>query len=97
MATVITTHTFLNIIMKYVGIRLSSCGHTECEVTEQVTNANRVAGCLNDTLRRNKCIRKEIKSRTYKAVVTPVTTYMAEKEPDAARTQRFTEQLRSKY
>jgi hypothetical protein len=60
--------------MKYLGKRLSSCGNIEVEVKEQVRKGNRVAGCLNDTTWRNKYIRKEIKSKLYKAVVRSIVT-----------------------
>jgi hypothetical protein len=64
--------------MKYLGIRFSSYGNIEDEVKEQVTEANSVAGCLNDTIWRNIYIRKETKSRIYKAVVRPIITYTVE-------------------
>lgn len=39
---------------KYLGINLSSYGDLVSEVKEQVTKASRVAGCLNDTIWRNR-------------------------------------------
>jgi hypothetical protein len=47
------------------------------EVKEQVTIANRLAGCLNDTIWRNKYIREETKRRIYRALVKPTMTYTA--------------------
>jgi alpha-galactosidase len=68
--------------MKYLGIHLSSSGNIEDKVKKQITKINRVAGGLNDTVRRNKYTRKQTKSTFYKAVVTPIMTYAAEKRPD---------------
>ncbi|XP_030746595.1 uncharacterized protein LOC115875314 [Sitophilus oryzae] len=56
---------------KYLGIELSGYGDIETEVRLQTTKAMRVAGCLNDTIWKNKYIGVEVKSRIYKAVVRP--------------------------
>jgi hypothetical protein len=85
--------TELTMGMKYLGIRLSSYGNIEDEVKGHVTKANRVAGCLNNTIWRNKYSRKETKTTLYKTVpvVRPIMIYTAETRPDTARTQRLLE------
>jgi hypothetical protein len=75
--------------MKYLGIRLSSYGNMEDESKEQVTKANKVTCCLNDTIWRKKYIKKETKSRIYKAVVRLIKTYTAKIGPDTAISQRI--------
>lgn len=76
---------------RYLGIEISVCGDVEEEVREQTTRATRVAGCLNDTVWRNKNISIQTKSRIYKAVVRPTMTYTAETRPDTARTRQLLE------
>lgn len=77
--------------VKYLGIKLTYNNDIEEEVREQTMKANRIAGCLNDTIWRNKHIRTETKSRIYKSVVRPVMTYTAETRPQTSRTQRYLE------
>lgn len=76
---------------KYLGIKLSYDNNIEDEVRDQTIKANRTAGCLNDTIWRNKHLRIETKARIYKAVVRPVMTYTAETRPETRRTQRYLE------
>ncbi|XP_030766597.1 uncharacterized protein LOC115890494, partial [Sitophilus oryzae] len=66
---------------KYLGIELSGYGDIEIEVRQQTTKAMRVAGCLNDTIWKNKYVGVEIKSRIYKAIIRPIMTYTAETRP----------------
>ncbi|XP_030767906.1 uncharacterized protein LOC115891558 [Sitophilus oryzae] len=68
---------------KYFSIELSGYGDIETEVRQQTTKA----GCLNDTIWKNKYIGVEVKSRIYKAIL----TYTAETRPDRAKTKRFLE------
>jgi hypothetical protein len=82
-------HNRINNGNEFLGIRPSSCGNIENEAKKQVTKANKVACCLNDTIWRNKYIRKQAKFRICKAVVRPNMTYRTETRPDTARTQRL--------
>jgi hypothetical protein len=50
-------------------------------IKHEVTKANRVADCLNDTIWRNRYFRKETKSRVYKAVVRPIMTEEIDRTP----------------
>jgi hypothetical protein len=43
-----------------------------CVLKSQTQKAARVADCLNDLIWRRKNMRKEIKSKTYKANVRPI-------------------------
>ncbi|KAK9887098.1 hypothetical protein WA026_020042 [Henosepilachna vigintioctopunctata] len=76
---------------KYLGIEISSYGDVEAEVREQATKAARIAGCLNDTIWRNKHIGIEAKARIYKATVRPIMTYTAETRPETTKTRRLLE------
>ena len=66
---------------KYLGISISGFGDVKTEVSEQTQKATRVAGCMNDTIWRNRHIGTENKSRKYKAVIRPIMTYNAETRP----------------
>ena len=76
---------------KYLGIEISGYGDVEAEVRERTTKATRIAGCLNDTIWRNKNIEVETKARIYKATVRPIMTYTAETRPDTAKTKQLLE------
>ncbi|XP_015177010.1 PREDICTED: uncharacterized protein LOC107066683 [Polistes dominula] len=78
---------------RYLGIEISGYGdiEEEEEVREQTTKAIRVAGCLNDTISRNKNIRTETKARIYKTTIRPIMTYCAETRPDSAKIKRLLE------
>ncbi|XP_057653803.1 uncharacterized protein LOC130892403 [Diorhabda carinulata] len=77
--------------IKYLGIELTGYGDIETEVRQQTIKAARVAGCLNDTVWKNKYISIEAKSRAYKTVIRPIMTYSAETRPDTAKTKRLLE------
>ncbi|XP_045463812.1 uncharacterized protein LOC123673370 [Harmonia axyridis] len=76
---------------KYLGIELSGYGDIELEVRQQTNKALRVAGCLNDTIWKNKYLHTETKARIYKSVIRPIMTYTAETRPDTAKTKRILE------
>lgn len=76
---------------KYLGIELSGFGDVESEVRQQTNKALRVAGCLNDTIWKNKYLQTETKSRIYKATIRPIMTYTAETRPDTTKTKRILE------
>ena len=76
---------------KYLGISISGFGDVEAEVREQTQKATRIAGCLNDTIWRNRNIGTETKSRIYKAVIRPIMTYTAETRPDTSKTKQLLE------
>lgn len=76
---------------RYLGIEISGYGDVEAEVRELTTKATRIAGCLNDTIWRNKNIKVETKSRIYKAMVRPTMTYTAETRPDTTKTKQLLE------
>ncbi|XP_044767088.1 uncharacterized protein LOC123322993 [Coccinella septempunctata] len=76
---------------RYLGIELSGYGDVEEEVRQQTTKAARVAGCLNDTIWRNKHMRTDTKIRIYKTTIGSIMTYCAETRADTARTKRLLE------
>ncbi|XP_015181515.1 PREDICTED: uncharacterized protein LOC107069067 [Polistes dominula] len=76
---------------RYLGIEISGYGDIEEEVREQTTKAARVAGCLSDTIWRNKNIKIETKARIYKITIRPIMTYCAETRSDSAKTKRLLE------
>jgi hypothetical protein len=71
--------------VNYLGIKLMSDGNTEREVCEQLMKANRITGCLDDCVWRNKYLNKETKVRIYKSVVRPIMTYVCETRPDSMK------------
>ncbi|XP_057652719.1 uncharacterized protein LOC130891773 [Diorhabda carinulata] len=71
------------------GNRISGYGDIETEVKQQTIKAARAAGCLIETIWKNKYISIEAKSRTYKTVIRPIMTYAAETRPDTAKTKRL--------
>ncbi|CAG9835898.1 unnamed protein product [Diabrotica balteata] len=75
----------------YLGITLSSYGDVEKEVKNQVQKANKIAGCLNNTIWRNPHINTDVKSRIYKATIRPIMTYTSETRPDTSKTQQLLE------
>lgn len=64
-------------IFKYLRTELSRNGDIEEEVYQQILKATRIAGCLSDTIWRNKHLRRE--------TIRPVMTYTAETRPDASK------------
>ncbi|XP_056635947.1 uncharacterized protein LOC130444692 [Diorhabda sublineata] len=76
---------------KNTGITLSSYGDAESEVGKQIQKANRAAGCLNNTIWRNKHIRTETETIIYKVVIRPIMTCTAETRTDTSKTQRMLE------
>lgn len=76
---------------RYLGVNVSGYGDIENEVRQQVNKANRVAGCLNDTIWRNKHIGVETKTRIYKATIRPIMTYAGETRPETSKTRRLME------
>ncbi|XP_060516976.1 uncharacterized protein LOC132696257 [Cylas formicarius] len=61
------------------------------EVRQQVAKANKVAGCLNDVIWRNKHLKKHTKVRVYKTTIRLIMTYTAETKSDTAQTRRLLE------
>lgn len=80
----------------YLGIEISSSGDVAAEVRRQTIKASRIAGCLNDTIWRNKHIGIEVKSRIYKATIRPIMTYTAETRPTTAKTKQLMESAEMK-
>lgn len=76
---------------KYLGIDITSYGNIEDEVRQQVTKANKVAGCLNDVIWRNKYLRQDTKARIYKTTIRPIMTYTSETRPDTSKTKQLLE------
>lgn len=76
---------------KYLGIDTTSYGDIEDEVRQQVAKANKVAGCLNDVIWRNKHLRRETKARIYKTTIRPIISYTSETRPDTSKIQRLLE------
>jgi hypothetical protein len=62
---------------KYLGVNITSSGNLV-----KAQRAARVAGCLNDLVWRNKCMRKETKAKIYKAIAPPIMTYALETRAD---------------
>lgn len=65
-----------------LGIDLSNYWNVKNGVLQQVNKANRVAGCLGDTIWRNKHLSLKIKSRIYKSTIWPIITYYSETRQD---------------
>lgn len=76
---------------KYLGIDLTNYGNVEQEVRKRVIKGNQIAGCLNDTIWKNKHLQIETKTRIYKTAVRPIITYQAETRPDTVKTKRLLE------
>ena len=57
--------------------------------------AARAAGCLNDLVRGNKYMRKETKSKIYKATLPPIVTCTRFKSGNLKKTDKCWEQMRS--
>lgn len=74
--------------INYLGAKITSYGDLQQETEEQIVKANRIAGCLNNTIWRNKHLRMETKTRIYKGVIRPIMTYTAETRSNTARTKR---------
>jgi hypothetical protein len=70
--------------IKYLGIDIISHGLLQDEVKGQINKANKISGCLNNTVWNNKYITRETKSRIYKTVVRPILAYAAEARSDTA-------------
>lgn len=75
----------------YLGVELSSFGDLEREVSQQVVRANKIAGCLNDSIWRNGHLNLDTKSRIYRSTIRPIMAYTAETRPDTTRTKRMLE------
>jgi hypothetical protein len=76
--------------IKYLGIDTSQ-GLLQDEVKGQINKANRISGCLNDTVWNNKYISRETKSRIYKTVVKQILADAAEARPDTAYSNKALE------
>lgn len=76
---------------RYLGIELSGYDEVEEEGREQTVKAARAAGCLNDTIWRNKNMTTVTKTRIYKMKIRPIMTYCAEIRPDTTKTKRLLE------
>lgn len=74
--------------LKYLGTTITSSGMSLQEVKDQVTKANRIAGCLNHAIWYNKYLRQESKLRIYKSVVRPILSYSAETRSDSVKTRQ---------
>lgn len=61
----------------YHGLLMTSSGRLE-EANVQIMKINWVAGCTNDLLWNNKCMRIHFKWRVYNTVIRPMLTYLAE-------------------
>ncbi|XP_044749727.1 uncharacterized protein LOC123310328 [Coccinella septempunctata] len=57
----------------------------------QVARANKVAGCLNNTIWKNRNLRMETKTPIYKTTIRPIMIYTAETRPDTFKTRRLLE------
>lgn len=75
--------------IKYRGLTISNYRDTKTEVRNQIQKVNRAAECLNVTIQRNKHIRQEKSTRTYKAAVRLIMTYIAETRPDTRAIANF--------
>ena len=57
----------------------------------QAQKALRVVDCWNDIVLKNKDMRKETKSKIYKATVRPIMTYALETRADTSKTRQMLE------
>ncbi|XP_045479646.1 uncharacterized protein LOC123684404 [Harmonia axyridis] len=53
--------------------------------------ANKIAGCLNDTIWRNKHLNIKTKAKIYKSIIRPNMNYTAETRPDTSKRRRMLE------
>jgi hypothetical protein len=60
-----------------LSVHITSSGNLVKEIKTQAQKAARVVGCLNDLIWRSKYIRKERKSKTYKARIGRIMTLEA--------------------
>lgn len=67
----------------YLHGEISSYGGV---VGQQVTNASRVTGCINDKVWRNVYLTVEIKSRIYEAVIRLIIAYTTETQRNTPKT-----------
>ena len=77
--------------IKYLDIDITSQGLLQDDVKCQINEANRISGCLNDTVWNNKYISRGTKSRIYKTVVRPILAYVAEARPDTGCSKKALE------
>ena len=78
-------------VIKYLGVEITSWGSLQNEVVHQANKAARIAGCMNDIIWKNKFLNKEAKTRIYKSVVRPILTYAVETRSDTSKTKRVLE------
>lgn len=77
--------------IRYLGVELTSWGALQNEVMYQANKAARIAGCMNDIIWKNKYLNKETKTRIYKAVIRPISTYACEVRADTSKTKQILE------
>ena len=78
-------------VIKYLGIEITSWGSLQNDVVHQANKAARIAGWVNDLIWKNKFLNKETKRRIYKSVVHPILTYAVETRLDTSKTNRVLE------
>lgn len=71
---------------KYVVAILTNYEDLGKEVKDQLEKANRIAGCLNNAIWRNKRITKEAKFGIYKAIIISTMSYISATRPNMLRT-----------
>lgn len=72
----------------YLGVEISSNQNIVEETKSQTTRAGQMAGCLRDTVWKNKYMGTEAKVKIYKAMVRPVLTYATEVKTETKRTKQ---------
>lgn len=75
--------------MEYLWIKFSSEGRVEEEVGQKRNKANRPAGCLNDTVWRNRYLKRKAKTRIYKIIIRLIMSKTTEIRADTSKTQRL--------
>lgn len=73
---------------KYIGTEVSGYGDIEIEVRQQTAKAMTVAGCLNDTIWKNKHIGLDTKSKLHKTIQDCRHTITAQHKPEVAGNKR---------
>lgn len=66
-------------------IQVPGNGDLQLREYREGSRANKIEGCLNDTIWRNRRIRIETKVMAQKATVRLIMTYMAETRPDTSK------------
>lgn len=72
----------------YLGVEITSDRNLGAEVLKQTNKAIRIAGCLRDTIWKNKYMTAQSKVKIYKTMVRPIITYATETRAETKKTKQ---------